>query len=84
MQCCIPIDRCFQRPTNTDSYTAILLLHLSALTANCSHAVYLSLIPEGECSIAAALAPEIPQASSQYTCHDMLATVSFVYFDSSI
>jgi hypothetical protein len=72
------IARSLRRPNSIASYSAMLLLHLSTSTVNCSHAAYLSLMPEGDVSIAAAPASETPQAPSQYTCHDVSTTVPSV------
>jgi hypothetical protein len=41
-------------------YLAMLLVHLSTSLVNYSLAAYCGLIPEGEISIAAALAPALP------------------------
>jgi hypothetical protein len=51
---------------------------------NCNRAAYLNLISEGDFNIAAAPAPETPQAPSQYTYHDMSMIVPSVYLDGSI
>jgi hypothetical protein len=45
------------------------LLHLSISAVNYSCATYLSLMPEGDISIAAAPALEVHQAPSQCTSH---------------
>jgi hypothetical protein len=47
------------------SYFTMLLVHLSASLLNYILAAYHSLIPEGEMSMAADLAPVAPQAPSQ-------------------
>jgi hypothetical protein len=73
-----PIACNLRRPSNTASYSALLLLHLSASPLKYSLAAYFSLIPEREFNIAAALAPKTPQAPSQYICHIVLLTVPLV------
>lgn len=61
---CIPIALALRRPSNTASYSAILLVHWnSSLTA------YLILILDGEVIIAIVLAPMNPQSPSQYMIH---------------
>jgi hypothetical protein len=60
-----PIARNLRNPNNIASYSAMLLLHLSIYAVNYKHAVYLSLMPEGDIRIAAA------PALSQYTCHSV-------------
>jgi hypothetical protein len=67
-----PIAHILWRPNSTVSYSTMLLLHLSASAVNYSRATYLNLIPEGDFNIAAAPAPETPQALSQYTYHGVL------------
>jgi hypothetical protein len=64
-----------RRPSSTASYSAILLLHLSVSAMDCSHATYLSLMPEGDINIAAASAPVVHQAMSQCTCHGVSITI---------
>jgi hypothetical protein len=78
MQCWTPIAHNLQRPSSTTSYSAMLLMHLSASAMNCSHAAYLNFMPDGDFSIAAAPAPETPQAPSQYTCHGVSTTLLLV------
>jgi hypothetical protein len=73
-----PIARNLWRPNNTASYSALLLLHLSASAMNCSCAVYLNLIPEGDFNIATTPTLETPQALSQYTCHGVSMTMPSV------
>jgi hypothetical protein len=53
-----------RRPNSTATYSAMLLLHLSASVMNYSRAAYLNLMAECDFSIAAAPALETPQASS--------------------
>jgi hypothetical protein len=67
--------RSFRRPNSTTSYSAMLLLHLSASTVNYSRATYLNLMPEGDFSITVAPAPKTPQAPSQYTFYGMSTIV---------
>jgi hypothetical protein len=55
----------FWSPSNMVSYFTMLLVHLSASLLNYILAAYHSLIPEGEMSMAADLAPVAPQAPSQ-------------------
>jgi hypothetical protein len=64
-----PITHSLRSPSNTTSYSAILLVHLSMSLVNWRRAAYLNLMPEGEIRIAAAPTPVQPQAPSQYTCH---------------
>jgi hypothetical protein len=64
MQRCTPNACNLWRPNSIASYSAMLLLHLSASALNYSHAAYHNLIPEGDFNIAAAPAPEAPQAPS--------------------
>jgi hypothetical protein len=84
IQCWIPIARNLRRPSNTASYSAIFLMQLFVSAVNCSHTAYLSLMPEGEISIAAVLALETPQALSQCTCHGVSNTMPSVYLDGSV
>jgi hypothetical protein len=56
----------------------MLLLHLSVSAMNCNHIAYLSFMPEGDISIAAAPTLGTPQVPSQCTCHCVSITVSSV------
>jgi hypothetical protein len=58
-----------RRPSNTASYSVILLIHLYVSFVNCNSVAYLNLILEGDIKIVATHAV-LPQAPSQYTCHD--------------
>jgi hypothetical protein len=78
MQHCSPSAHNLWRPNSTALYSAMLLLHLSAFALNCSCDAYLNLIPKGDFNIAAAPAPEAPQAPSHYTCHGVSTTVPSV------
>jgi hypothetical protein len=48
-------------------YLEMLLLHLSISLLKCCLPAYHSFIPEGDSRIAAAPAPVLPRAPSQYT-----------------
>jgi hypothetical protein len=56
----IPIAHNLRMLSNTASYSTMLLLLLSVSVVNCKHTTYLSLMPEGDIRIAAALVPETP------------------------
>jgi hypothetical protein len=60
-----PIALNLQSPSNMASYSAMLLVHLSASLLNYNLAAWHNLIPEGEISMVAAPAPAVPQAPSQ-------------------
>jgi hypothetical protein len=55
----------FQSPSNTASYSAILVLHMFVSFVNCNCVAYLNMISEGDIKIDAAPALALPQAPSQ-------------------
>jgi hypothetical protein len=68
-----------QSPNSMSSYSMILFVHLSVSLVNCSLAAYLRLILDGEISMAAASAPALPHALSQYINHGDSSTGPSVY-----
>jgi hypothetical protein len=70
MQFWTPIARNLRSPNSIASYSAMLLLHLSASAVNCKRATYLNLMLEGDVRIAAALASEALHA--RHSTHAMV------------